>query len=414
MDINAEMITQFPLFASLDPCALSDLLETAQLSVFRAGEVLFEEGSLTEYFYGVLEGEVEVVKSLGTSDERVVAVSKKGSILGEMSMFSKNGSHTASARAFTPLKMLIITFDQFNALLQSCPAMTHDLLRLYSSRLEDSERLTIQDLHEKNRQLTLAYQELKTAQAAMIENEKLEHELQLAGEIQRGILPEYLPEVPGLDFGALMIPAHLVGGDFYDFIVLDDSHIGIMVGDVCDKGMPAALLMALTYSSMRIEVFRHDSPGDTLRAVNHHLVEINRSNLFVTLLYGVLDCQTREFTYARAGHPEPLVMDGHNQPLKVPRGLGQPLSVLDNPILDEQRITIPPGGTVLLYSDGLSETIEATPDSPELSQLCSQILEGNKLNAQALCDHIWRTVGGFAAVSLIEDDFTIVALRNLS
>ena len=131
--------------------------------------------------------------------------------------------------------------------------------------------------------------------------------MRLAGKIQRTILPKTIPQFSGLDFGALMIPAKQVGGDFYDFIVLDDHKIGIVIGDVCDKGMPAALLMALAYSSVRMEALRNNNPSNTLHQVNHHLIQIDCSDLFVTLLYGILDCQTFEFSYEEQVTTKPLV-----------------------------------------------------------------------------------------------------------
>lgn len=410
--MHLETIGRFPLFANLPDSEISALEAFLEEQHFQAGEVLFTEGSLTEYFYMVLDGEVEIIKSLGTADERVVAMSKKESILGEMSLFNQLGTHTASARARTPVRLLMVPFTQFDAMLHRYPEISFNLLRLYSRRLEDSESLTIQDLREKNRQLIQAYHDLQIAQAAMIEKEILEHELQIAGEIQRSILPEKLPSFPGLDFGALMIPARQVGGDFYDFILLDDHHVGIVVGDVCDKGMPAALFMALSYSAIRIEASRKDNPGDTLRGVNQHLLQINSRDMFVTLLYGILDSETREFFYARAGHPKPLLLDDRNQLVSVPYNLGQAVGIFDKPVIDEGILSIPIGGTLLVYSDGLSETIEGTPGSPELPQLCATLLEESNTNAQGLCDQLWKTVGGSEAESLIKDDFTVVVVRG--
>jgi serine phosphatase RsbU (regulator of sigma subunit) len=412
--MKAEVINQFPIFADLPSSEINSLVETLQECDFHAGEIVLTEGTSMKYFYVVLDGEVEIVKALGTADERVIAQSGKGAILGEMSIFSQEGTHTASVRACTPLKLLMITHDQFDDMLHSCPELALDLVRLYSRRLVESERLTIRELREKNRRLTLAYQELQAAEADVIEKKKLEHELQIASEIQRGILPEVLPSYPTLDFGALMIPARQVGGDFYDFILLDDYRVGIVVGDVCDKGMPAALFMALTYSAVRSEAFRHNSPGATLKAVNQHLLHINRTNMYATLLFGILDWRTCEFSYARAGHPEPLVLDRRSNPVRVPLDEGQPIGLFDTPAIDEQCISIPPGGILLAYSDGLSEAVDDSNHFPALPQLCSTIMKGQSLSAQALCDHLWRAVRDASDESLIKDDFTVVALKNLS
>lgn len=412
--MRADALRLFTLFDHLPQDELDRLAETLPEHDFTPGEVPFEEGSQTGYFYGVLEGEVEIVKSLGTADERVVAVSRKGALLGEMSLFSRNGSHTASVRARTPLKLFEITFDQFDAILRRNPSLAYDLLHLYSRRLEESESLTIQDLREKNRQLTLAYEELQAAQADIIEKEKLERELHIAAEIQRSILPEEIPVYLGVDLGALMVPARSVGGDFYDLIPLSDHQVGIVVGDVCDKGMPAALLMALTYSSARTEAFRHATPGAMLRAVNAHLLQINHSGLYVTLLYGILDCYTGQFTYARAGHPAPLVLDAASQPVELPYGLGQPVGIFDDLAIDEQAISIPSGGTLLVYSDGLSETIEAQENAPTLPRMVSAIAQKDHPSAQAVCDALWREAGGGLEKSPIQDDFTVVVARLYS
>lgn len=410
--MKANLIRQIPLFASLPEDEADRLASTLEECAFRPGEIVMTEGSRSTFFYLMIEGEVEIVKALGTPDERIVALVQPGSVLGEMSMFSRDGSHTASVRAHTQLNLLRMSFEQFDSLLNRSPAMVHDLLRMYSRRLEESESLTIQDLREKNRQLTIAYEELQAAQAAMIEKEKLEHELQIAAGIQRSILPERIPEYTGLDFGALMVPARRVGGDFYDFIPLDEHRVGIVVGDVCDKGVPAALFMALAYSIIRIEAFHQDSPGDTLRAVNIHLTQVNRMNMYVTLLYGILDCRTAQFSYARAGHPEPLVLDGSLALVPVHLGLGQPIGLFDEPALDEQTIQVPPGGLMLIYSDGLSETIDIRQDTPELPEMCSAMLAGGGCAAQALCDRLWQAVGLPAVDAPILDDFTVVAVKR--
>lgn len=410
--MNPEILTPFPLFANLPANEIDALLEILQVHEFQPGAVIFDEGSLTQFLYGVIDGEVEIVKSLGTPDERVMALRQRGALLGEMSLFNKSGSHTAGLRARTPLTMMSIPVVAFESLACCSPGIAYELAKTLSARLEESENLTIHDLREKNRQLTQAYEELKAAQAAIIEKEKLEHELQIASEIQRGVLPEELPVCAGLDFGALMIPARQIGGDFYDFIPLDDRHIGVVVGDVCDKGVPAALFMTLTYSLLRAEAFRQTDPGVTLRAVNQNLLQINHSNQFVTLLYGVLDCATRQFHYVRAGHPSPLVLDGEYRPVEVPHGVGQPLGLFDNPRLDEQIIPIPPGGVLLIYSDGLSETVEDCKTAAALPELCSSLLSGQNLTAQAICDRLWQTVGHSPDTFHVQDDFTIVSLKN--
>ena len=403
---------QFPLFSKLPDSAIHALDSSSQACQFQAGEILFIEGSSSNQIYLLLKGEVEIVKSLGTPDERCVAIDGEGAILGEMSLFTEHGAHTASARALSTLKLLRIHAARFNDIMHEYPELTHNLLSLFTRRLEESENLTIQDLRKKNRQLTQAYHDLQIAQAAMIEKEKLEHELNIAGKMQQNILPNSLPSYPGLDFGALMVPARQVGGDFYDFIPLDENHIAIVIGDVCDKGMPAALFMALTYSLVRAEAHRHDNPSSTLRSVNSHLLQINRSDMFVTLLFGILNTKTQEFSYARAGHTTPLLLDDHNQVIDLPFGLGQPLGIFDEFAIDTGHFILPDRGSIIIYSDGLSETIDDNLELPRLPQLCAKLIGENQLSAQALCDQLWRSVGGSMDTSLIKDDFTVVVVKS--
>jgi serine phosphatase RsbU (regulator of sigma subunit) len=410
--LDLQIIRQNPLFENLPEIEMKDLKDQSQEELFKTGEILFKEGSVSDDFYLLIEGQVEIIKSLGSADERKLGILHPGAILGEMSKFNQDGKHTASVRVNKPSKFLKVPFSWLDSLLARNPQIYYDLMRHYTSRLENSENLTIKDLREKNTKLKQAYDDLKLAQAAMIEKEKLEQEMRLASNIQRNILPKKFPRSPGLDFGALMIPAKQVGGDFYDFILLDDQRIGIVIGDVCDKGMPAALLMALTYSSVRMEALRTSDPGDTLRHVNQHLIQIGCCDMFVTLLYGILDCNKLTFSFARAGHPKPLLLNAKNQSMPVPYGYGQAVGIFEEFFVDEASVKLPKGGTLLLYSDGLSETIDEFKSSPGLSKFCSSTLGNEELSAQACCEKLWKTVGGSATESMIKDDFTVVVVKS--
>src|SRR5262249_42400191 len=141
----------------------------------------------------------------------------------------------------------------------------------------------------------------------------------------------------------------------FDFIPLGPETVGVVVADVCGKGVAAALHMALTRSLIRAEARRAGSALQALRSANQHLLDMSDAGIFVTLLYGVLRRATRDFVYARAGHEMPLIVDPHGELIVPPLGQGQPLGILPEPDLDEQTVTIPPGGTLLLYTDGVTE-----------------------------------------------------------
>ena len=185
-------------------------------------------------------------------------------------------------------------------------------------------------LQAQNLELEKAYRELQEAQAHRIEKEKLERELHLAWEIQHSMLPRSLPRFTGFDFGARIVPARVVGGDFYDFIPLDEHTLGVAVGDVSGKGLPAAIFMAMTRSLMRAEASRTRSPGEALRGVNKQLLEMNEASMFVSVLYGILDGKTRRFHYARAGHELPLLCNASGV-VAPPVGVGQFLAFFPDP-----------------------------------------------------------------------------------
>lgn len=405
-------IVNIPLFASLPAEEIRHLEATLSAFDFPGGEVLLHEGHSDDKFYILLEGKVEVVKKLGRQEERILGVREAGTLLGEMSLFTRGGRHTASVRSLTALRLLKVTHLELDALLQRQPKFAYSIVNLLSQRLEESENLTILDLREKNQRLQEAYEELKTAQEMIIEKEKLEKELEISRHIQQSILPEFLPEIPGYEFGALMIPAHAVGGDFYTFFRLPKNRLGIVVGDVSDKGVPAALFMALSYSLVRAEAIRTSSPVQAFRKVNFHLLQMNSSSMFVTLVYGILDCNSGDFHFARAGHPSPYLLDDKGQIVNVVVSSGQALGLFDDLPIDEQTVHLPPGGTLLLYSDGVSETTDSNGTDFGLDSIYRTVKINRRRPAQKICEQLWQDVKTHGKNLAQQDDFTTVVVKR--
>ena len=405
-------LTTIPLFASLPLEEIRHLEATLSLTSCPDGRILIREGHSDDKFFVLLEGQVEVVKSLGKPEERILGVREAGNLLGEMSLFSREGCHTASVRALTPLRLLRVTHNELDALLHRQPQLTYEIIRLLSKRLEESENSTILDLKEKNLRLTEAYDELKSAQEQIIEKEKLEKELEISRQIQQSILPEAMPKLPGYEFGALMVPARAVGGDFYTFIKLSGNRLGIVVGDVSDKGVPAALFMALSYSLVRAEAMRAASPVQAIQKVNQHLLQMNSSSMYVTLVYGILDGDSGDFTFARAAHPSPYLLDGKGRLMQVPVAFAQPLGLFDNPPVDEQCIHLPPGGTLLLYSDGINETMDSQGNEFGLDSLNRTVTSNRWRPAQEICEKLWQDVQVFGGDMPQQDDFTTVVVKK--
>lgn len=406
------LLAKIPLFAGLPHAELMRLSATLQPCVFDAGTLLIKEGESDERFYILLEGEAEVIKALGTPDERQLAVRPQGSLFGEMSLFDPQGYHTASVRLLTPAQALEMTRQDFDRLLHRYPTLAYDMVRQMSRRLEDTENLTILDLRDKNQQLTQAYQELKAAQEQLVIKERLEKELAIARQIQDSILPDSIPQLEGFDIAALTIPARTVGGDYYDFIPINRHRFGLVLGDACDKGIPAALFINLTNSLVHIEAPRNPSPEATLQLVNRHLLEMSHSGMFVTLLYGILDVAGR-FDYCRAGHPRPLVLDEKQHLIETPSSSGMPLGITDEIELDAQSVTIPPGGLIVVYSDGLSEALDAADNQFGIERLARKLPSISYLPAAQVCDRLWKCVQEFVGDQPQSDDFTVIVIKRV-
>jgi phosphoserine phosphatase RsbU/P len=407
----ASLIGQVPLFAGLDGTEIGFLAKLLHRVEFPPGTLLFREGDPGDHFYLIVDGEIEVVKALGTGDQRTIAIRKAGEFFGEMSLLEPDGRRSASVIVRSPLHLLEMARADFDALLQQRPALAYQMVRVLSQRLGESHDTTIVDLREKNRQLAQAYEELKAAQAQIIEKERLEKELETARWIQKSILPHSLPGHRAFDFGALLTPARAVGGDLFDFIPLPNDRIGVVIGDVSDKGVPAAIFMALTYSLLRAEAVRWSSPADVLQATNQHLLGMNDAGMFVTVLYGVLNCGNGHFRYARAGHELPLHLRSGGEVVAAPRGVGQPLGLFDSPALDEQSIRVEPGAFVLMYTDGATDLTDPQGDcfGPERLRAVAQASRDE--SAQAFCDRLWAALAKHQGSGMQFDDVALVAIH---
>jgi phosphoserine phosphatase RsbU/P len=409
-----QLISRLDLFATLPPAELSYLASTLQVCEVSDHTVVFHEGQHDGHCYILVEGQVEIVKAMGTPAERSLGERGPVSFIGEMSFFNENERHTASVRARTPLQLLCMTRADFDGLLQRQPKLVYELVRTISTRLNESENQTVRDLQDKNRELTEAYEQLQEAHRQIVEKEKLEHELKVGRQIQRSILPAALPRVHGLDLGALMVPSYMVSGDLYDFIPLHGNRLGILIGDVSDKGVPAAIFMALTYSLVRAEAARSTDPGEVLQAVNRLLMHMNSEGMFVTVLYGILDIDTGQLRYARAGHELPLVIDQNGQEIKPQYGHGQPLGLFHDPVLDVQSMVLPAGSMLLFFTDGITEA--STPQGEYfgldgLKKVIHAQRAQGRTNAQELCQAACDTVKALGGDGLQQDDITIIAVR---
>src|SRR5262249_45729565 len=220
--------------------------------------------------------------------------------------------------------------------------------------------------------------ELVRRQAAeAASRERIEQELRVAQLIQQNFLPRELPELPGWHLDAYYKPAREVGGDFYDFFELPDGQVGVVVGDVTDRGVPAAMVMAAARGVLRATAARVVSPGETLERVNELLCPDIPDKMFVTCLYGVIDPASGRFQFANAGHnlPYARTADGAAEL----RATGMPLGLLPGMPYEEKEAWTAPGEALLLYSDGVTEAHSAQREMFGTPRLAELVASGEEL-----------------------------------
>jgi serine phosphatase RsbU (regulator of sigma subunit)/anti-sigma regulatory factor (Ser/Thr protein kinase) len=254
---------------------------------------------------------------------------------------------------------------------------------------------------------------VREQEAEIRSRERLEQELAVARLIQQNFLPRSLPEAAGWSVAADYRPAREVGGDFYDFIDLPDGRLGIVVGDVTDKGVPAALVMAATRSVLRASAQRLVEPGAVLERVNEHLVPDIPPNMFVTCLYGVLELDTGRLVFANAGHNLPMVTAGGAVTELMARGM--PLGLMTGMAYEETEAVLDPGAHLLLYSDGVTEAHDADREMFGGGRLSAVMAEGGTRRGDDLLRTLIAALGAFCAPGAEqEDDITLVAIRRES
>ncbi len=249
-------------------------------------------------------------------------------------------------------------------------------------------------------------------QQEMAERERLERELQLAREIQQTFMPSQLPHLPGWELAVVWRAARQVAGDFYDFFDLPGGRLGLVIADVADKGMPAALFMALTRALVRAAALEEMSPAAALARVNDLLVPDAQHGMFVTAVYAVLSLETGELAYANAGHNPPLLLRSHTRELERFGTGGMALGVLEGIRLEERSVSLKPGDHLIFYTDGVTEAFSPQNEiyGEERLQATIQAAAGS---AQAMLDAIDDSVVAFVGDTSPSDDLTIMVLRRL-
>jgi serine phosphatase RsbU (regulator of sigma subunit) len=285
--------------------------------------------------------------------------------------------------------------------------------RLSQQEYSADDRKLLSDLSTQTAPAVRVAQLVRQQQQEAQERERIEQELRIARLIQQTLLPKTLPELPGYDVAAYYQPAREVGGDFYDFLELEDGRLGLVVGDVTDKGVPAALVMATTRTMLRAAAQRLFSPGEVLRRANDALVTDIPPNMFITCLYAILEPESGRLVYANAGHDLPYrrLSDGGGAAEEL-RATGMPLGLMPGMGYEEKEIVLEGGESILFYSDGLVEAHDPQREMfgfPRLQGMVGTHRSGGSSLIGYLLSELTRFTGEDWEQ---EDDITLVTLER--
>jgi sigma-B regulation protein RsbU (phosphoserine phosphatase) len=290
--------------------------------------------------------------------------------------------------------------DEIGSLARDFAEMAQQVL----SREEELDRLVAlrtQELEERNRELTQAF-------------ELIQSDLDAARSLQHAILPQQFPVARSFAGVAIMTAARHVGGDFYDFFMVDDDHLAIVIADVSGKGVPAALFMAVSRTILRAQATATPAPSECIRRANDQICTQNPMSLFITVFYGLLDVRTGAFRYVNAGHPSPVWLQRpeHNV-VPLPWTEGVALGVMEDLAYREGRTVLRRGDTLVLYTDGVSEAMDDTGNEFTESRILATLAGTLDSDVAGILGRLIQNVESFVDGAPQSDDLTCVVVRYI-
>ena len=246
----------------------------------------------------------------------------------------------------------------------------------------------------------------------LVAGQKIQQQLSIARQIQMSFLPKTALDLPDYDISGENIPSEEVGGDYYDFIKIVDQQVGIAIGDVSGKGIPAALLMASFRASLIAEIRNNYSIRTICQKVNQLLFESMEAGNFVTAVYGVLDAKNHIFTFANCGHNLPLLIRKKGDVEYLREG-GPVLGVTSDVTFEDRPVYIELGDIIILYTDGVVEVFNDKGDEYGDARLIELIKKNHKKSTEEIRDIIYNDVKSFASDNHSFDDFTMIVLKRL-
>jgi phosphoserine phosphatase RsbU/P len=248
------------------------------------------------------------------------------------------------------------------------------------------------------------------------EKKRLDHDLEIARDIQRILLPAEAPAINGFQISGISVPARQVSGDYFDYIRVDDERLGVAIADVSGKGVPASLIMAICRSVLRSEAARNPSPADVLRKVNRQLYPDIKEDMFISMAYLILDHQRHGITLARAGHDAPLLYKQQSQTVTPVKSPGMVVGIDSGSVFDrlttDFAVPLERDDCLVLYTDGVTEALNAEEDEFGLGRMIQSVRASATDGAQTIVKRIIEDVRNFTGSVPQNDDITLIAIRK--
>ncbi|MBC2605921.1 PP2C family protein-serine/threonine phosphatase [Pelagicoccus albus] len=255
----------------------------------------------------------------------------------------------------------------------------------------------------------------------LMERKQIDVDLALARNIQMMLLPQSLPEVEGVDIDSRYVSSHTIGGDLYDVIPLGDKRFGVAVADVSGKGIPASIIMAICRTNLHRVAQSGQSPASVLSEVNRAMTGEVKQDMYVTVLYAVVDLERDEIIYARAGHERPLLCSVDRvrggSSASYPDSNGFPVGMMEqdifDPFLDEKTLPFRRGDIFMAFTDGVIETSNATGKEFSTARLADSVKASRSKDAKGINDVLLGSLESFSGKSTYDDDLTLVTIKRV-
>jgi phosphoserine phosphatase RsbU/P len=248
------------------------------------------------------------------------------------------------------------------------------------------------------------------------EKKRLDHDLEIARDIQRILLPAEAPAINGFQISGINVPARQVSGDYFDYIQVDDERLGVAIADVSGKGVPASLIMAICRSVLRAEAARNPSPADVLRKVNRQLYPDIKEDMFISMAYLILNHQREGVTLARAGHDSPLLYSRQSQAVNPVKPPGMVVGIDSGSVFDrltvDFAVPLERDDCLVLYTDGVPETLNSEGDEFGIERMMQSVHASAANGAQAIVKKVIDDVRDFTGSAPQNDDITLIAIRK--